>query len=58
MTPAQRCDEIIRMIDEVLDGSLRAEHGVNPIPPLVGPSFDHHFTLTHPESRSHLESLA
>ncbi|HVA02718.1 MAG TPA: hypothetical protein VMU64_03140 [Acidimicrobiales bacterium] len=58
MTPAQRCDEIIRMIDEVLDGALHAEHGLAPTPPLLGPSIELPLTLTHHESWANLESRA
>ncbi len=58
MTPAQRCDEIIRMIDEVLDGALRAERGIIPTPLLVDPSFDRPVALTYVESWAPLESRA
>ena len=63
MTPAQRCDEIIRMIDEVLDGALHADHMVMAAPLLVGPllvdpSVDLPQTLTHLESWAYLESRA
>ena len=58
MTPAQRCDEIIRMIDEVLDGALHTEHAVIPAPPLAGPSIDLPLNLIHLERFAWRESRA
>jgi hypothetical protein len=51
MTPAQRCDEIIRMIDEVLEAALNAERGAKPTPSLIGSSFDQLFALPQLERR-------
>ena len=51
MTEDQRCDEIIRMIDEVLEAALSAERGFTPSRQHRGPSFHRPFALTQRESR-------
>jgi hypothetical protein len=48
MTPAQRCDEIIRMIDEVLGAPLSTE--LLDLGSALGPPPDPHFALTPFES--------
>ena len=49
MNPAQRCDEIIRMIDEVLGTVMRTEVHGDLVPPLRSAP-DLEFALTQRES--------
>jgi hypothetical protein len=49
MTPAQRCDEIIKMIDEVLGAQLSAEAHPG-LGSALGPAPDPQFALTQFES--------
>jgi hypothetical protein len=51
MNPAQRCDEIIRMIDEVLDANGGAEPGTEQAR-AHGRALDRRLTLALPESRA------